>query len=192
MGHTCTGLTAPTGELCLLRRESSYFPGVQDNTEDLCEREMRYSLTILASAILAGCAMSGPTGREILTGSISPNTSRLVIYRSSALGLAVQPSYLVNGQKVGGSAPNGFIVCELPAGRHEVAVDNMPVNLSLFASGKEKVEVNLRPGSTVYLHAQPNPGLTMGVITLIEVTENQGRTDTASMHKIDSNCSTPA
>ena len=136
--------------------------------------------------------MSGPTGREILTGSISPSTSRLVIYRTSALGFAVQPSYLVNGQKVAGSAPNGFIVCELPAGRHEVAVDNMPLNVSLFASGSEKMEINLRPGSTTYLHAQPNMGLTIGVITLIEVTENQGRADTVSMHKIDSNCGTTA
>ena len=29
-------------------------------------------------------------------------------------------------------------------------------------------------------------GLTMGLVTLSEVTENQGRSDTASLHKIDS------
>ena len=68
----------------------------------------------------------------------------------------------------------------------------MPLNVSLFASGREKMEVNLRPGSTTYLHAQPNMGLTIGVITLIQVTENQGRADTVNMHKIDSNCGSTA
>jgi hypothetical protein len=144
---------------------------------------------MLAIAVLAGCASSGPTGREILTGSIAPSASRLVIYRTSALGLAVQPDYIIDGQKVGGSQPNGFVVCELPAGQHEVAVANMPLNISLFAGGSEKVEVTLRPGSTSYLYAQPQMGLTLGVITLTEVTENQGRADTANLHKVDSQCS---
>jgi hypothetical protein len=149
---------------------------------------MRRCLPILAVALLAGCASSGPTGSDILTGSIAPSASRLVIYRTSALGFAVQPSYLIDGQKVGGSQPNGFVVCELPAGRHEVAVANMPINISIFAGGSEKVEVNLRPGSTSYLYAQPQMGLTIGVVTLTEVTEAQGRADTASLHKVDSQC----
>ena len=150
---------------------------------------MRRSFSMLAVAVvLAGCASSGPTGREILTGSIAPSASRLVIYRTSALGLAVQPDYVVDGQTVGGSQPNGFVVCELPAGRHEVAVANMPINIALFASGSEKLEVNLRPGSTSYLYAQPQMGLTMGVITLTEVTESQGRADTANLHKVESYC----
>jgi len=143
----------------------------------------------LAIATLAGCASSGPTGREILTGSIAPSGSRLVIYRTSALGLAVQPDYMIDGRKVGGSQPNGFIVCDLPAGRHEVAVNNMPLNIPLFAGGSEKVEVNLRPGSTSYLYAQPQMGLTLGLITLTEVTENQGRTDTANLYKVETQCS---
>jgi hypothetical protein len=150
---------------------------------------MRRCFPMLAIAVLAGCASSGPTGREILTGSIAPSASRLVIYRTSALGLAVQPDYIIDGQKVGGSQPNGFVVCELPAGQHEVAVANMPLNISLFAGGSEKVEVTLRPGSTSYLYAQPQMGLTLGVITLTEVTENQGRADTANLHKVDSQCS---
>jgi hypothetical protein len=150
---------------------------------------MRRCLPIIALVLLAGCASSGPTGNEILTGSIAPSASRLVIYRTSALGFAVQPSYLVDGQKAGGSQPNGFVVCELPAGRHEVAVDNMPLNVGIFAGGSEKVVVNLRPGSTSYLYAQPQMGLTIGLITLTEVTENQGRTDTANLHKVDSQCS---
>jgi Protein of unknown function (DUF2846) len=150
---------------------------------------MRRCLPILAIAVLAGCASSGPTGREILTGSIAPSASRLVIYRASALGFAVQPDYIVDGQRAGSSQPNGFVVCELPAGRHEVAVANMPLNIGIFAGGSEKVEVTLRPGSTSYLYAQPQMGLTMGLVTLSEVTESQGRADTANLHKLDSQCS---
>jgi hypothetical protein len=123
-----------------------------------------------------------------LTGSIAPSTSRLVIYRTSALGLAVQPDYIVDGQSVGNSQPNGFVVCELPAGRHEVAVGNMPINIQLFGGGSPKVEVTLRPGATTYLYAQPQLGLTIGLVTLSEVTENQGRSDTAGLHKVESRC----
>src|SRR3982074_2793697 len=60
---------------------------------------MRRCFPMLAIAVLAGCASSGPTGREILTGSIAPSASRLVIYRTSALGLAVQPDYTIDSQK---------------------------------------------------------------------------------------------
>jgi hypothetical protein len=149
---------------------------------------MRGYLPVLALVVLAGCASSGPTGREILTGSIAPSTSRLVIYRTSALGLAVQPDYIVDGQSVGNSQPNGFVVCELPAGRHEVAVGNMPINVQLFGGGSPKVEVTLRPGATTYLYAQPQLGLTIGLVTLSEVTENEGRSDTANLHKVESRC----
>jgi hypothetical protein len=31
-------------------------------------------------------------------------------------------------------------------------------------------------------------GLTVGVITLTEVTENQGKADTASLYKLESSC----
>lgn len=138
--------------------------------------------------MLAGCAASGPTGSEILTGSIAPTASRLVIYRVSAVGLAVQPDYIVDGHSISNSLPNGFVVCDLPAGRHQVEVGNLPIAIPLFASGSQKMEVNLRPGSTTYLHAQPQMGLTFGVVTLTEVTENQGRSDTATLHKIDAQC----
>ena len=75
----------------------------------------------VVAAFLSGCA-SGPTGSETLTDSVKSSAARLVIFRTSALGLAVQPNYLVDGRGVGGSQPAGFVVCELPPGPHEVAV----------------------------------------------------------------------
>ena len=54
----------------------------------------------------------------------------------------------------------------------------------------DKAIVDLQPGATTYLHAQPQPGLTIGIVTLSQVLESQGRADTANLHKIDSECKT--
>ncbi len=142
----------------------------------------------VVAACLAGCA-SGPTGSETLTDNIKSSAARLVIYRTSALGLAIQPNYLVDGRVVGGSQPSGFVACDLPPGPHEVAVNNMPLTTNLFGHGSEKVTVDLRAGSTAYLSAEPQMGIvTPGQITLIQVTENQGRADVANLHQINGAC----
>jgi hypothetical protein len=147
-----------------------------------------YLAIFVAAAFLAGCA-SGPTGGEVLTGSVRSSAARLVIYRASAVGFAVQPNYEVDGKVIAGSQPAGFVVCDLPPGRHEVAVANLPLSNNLFGHGSEKMTVDLRPGSTAYLSAEPQLGvLTPGQITLLQVTENQGRSDVASLHQTTSAC----
>jgi hypothetical protein len=88
---------------------------------------------------------------------------------------------------VGISQPNGFVVCHLSPGRHDVAVNNLSLNVNLFG-GSDKASLDLRPGTTTYLHAQPQFGLTVGIITLSEVSESQGQTDTTSLHKLESTC----
>ena len=117
-------------------------------------RRISATAAVAAAAALAGCASSGPTGSEVLTGSINPASARLVVYRTSALGFAVQPDYMINGQRVAGSQPSGFIVCDLKPGRHEVAVNNTSFNINLFG-GSDKAMLDLKPGSTTHLHAQP-------------------------------------
>ena len=142
---------------------------------------------ILLAVLLGGCATSGPTGSIVLKSGIAPEKARLVIYRTSPLGFAVQPSYMVDGKPIAGSQPNGFIVCNLEPGRHKISVNNVKLNVN-FGGGTDKVTVNMAGGRTTYFKAEPQLGLTVGVITLSEVTENQGRTDTASLHKISGNC----
>ncbi|MBR0829256.1 DUF2846 domain-containing protein [Bradyrhizobium manausense] len=151
---------------------------------------MRRCLGIFAvAAFLAGCA-SGPMGGQALTDNVKSGAARLVVYRSSALAFAIQPNYAVDGRVIGGSQAAGFIACELPPGRHEVAVNNLPLSSNLFGQGSEKVSVDLRAGSTTYLSAQPQMGIvTPGAITLIQVTESQGRADTASLHQSNGSCS---
>jgi hypothetical protein len=146
-----------------------------------------YLAVFVAASFLAGCA-SGPTGGEVLTGSVRSSAARLVIYRASVVGLAVQPNYVVDGKVIAGSQPAGFVMCDLPPGHHEVAVSNLPLSNNLFGQGREKMTVDLRPGHTAYLSAEPQVGLVAGQITLMEVTESQGRSDVATLHRTNSVC----
>ena len=140
------------------------------------------------AAFLAGCA-SGPMGGEALTNGVKSGAARLVVYRTSVVGFAVQPNYVVDGRVIGGSQPAGFVVCDLPPGRHEVAVDNMPLSVSLFGRGSEKVSLDLHVGRITYLSAEPQMGvMTPGKITLIQVTEDQGRGDVAKLNQTTSAC----
>jgi hypothetical protein len=150
---------------------------------------MRLGVGILVVAtLLAGCA-SGPMGSAALTDNVKSNTARLVVYRTSPMAFAVQPNYAVDGRVIGGSQPAGFVSCDLPPGRHEVAVNNLPLSGNLLGQGSEKVSVDLRAGSTTYLSAQPQIGIvTPGAITLIQVTEGQGRADVASLHQSSGSC----
>lgn len=151
---------------------------------------MRGSLVmiVIVAALLSGCA-SGPTGVEALTDNVRPNASRLVIYRSSVMGFAVQPDYVVDGRVIAGSQPAGFVTCDLPPGRHEVSVANLPLSTNLFGHGSEKMSVDLHAGTTAYLSADPQMGIvTPGQITLVQVTENQGRADVAKLQQTKGAC----
>ncbi|MEQ1697727.1 MAG: DUF2846 domain-containing protein [Hyphomicrobiaceae bacterium] len=137
---------------------------------------------------LAGCASSGPTGKEILTGSLQPHKARLVIYRTAIMGFAVQPNYIVDGKSVAPAQPNGFVVCDIAPGKHNASVDNPSANIN-FGGGSEKADVTLKAGETRYIRADINPGLTIGVVTLTQVTEEQGKADTQALYKQTASCS---
>jgi hypothetical protein len=149
---------------------------------------MRIGLVMASiGLLLTGCASSGPLGKDVLVAPLAPQKSRLVIYRTSPLGFAVQPDYVIDGKAVGASQPEGFVVCQLNPGKHDVSVGNFELNVNL-GGGSDKASLALRPGQTAYLKAEPQLGLTLGVITLSEVTESQGQADTASLHKIEAAC----
>lgn len=149
---------------------------------------MRFHLTVLAAAFVAsGCASSGPIGKDVLAQGAKPSTGRLVIYRNNPIGFAVQPDYLLNGKRIGSSQPNGFVVCDLSPGKYQLSVGNFELNVN-FGGGSDKATVHLQAGRTIYVQAEPRLGLTVGVITLTQVTEGQGRSDTANLHKLESSC----
>lgn len=150
---------------------------------------MRDKITALGLALLlAGCAASGPTGDSTLSAGVNSGTARLVIYRSnSPLGAAVQPSYVINGHSVASSTPNGFVACDLRPGRYQVSVANMSLNVNL-TGGTDNIWVALKAGTTTFVRAQPAMGLTIGVITLAPISAQQGRAETASLHRLEASC----
>ena len=149
---------------------------------------LRTLFVCLVSLMLAACASGGPSGKEVLTSSIAPSKARIVMYRMSPLGLAIQPSYTIDGKAVAPSQPSGFIVCDVNPGKHTVAVANIAGDQSIFNAGSERAEVDVAPGQTAYLLAQPQVGLVVGYITISQVNEAQGRKDTAALSKIEGQC----
>ncbi len=148
---------------------------------------MRLAVAMCLALGVAGCASGGPSGREVLTGSIKPDKSRVVIYRPSVLGMAVQPSYVVDGKAAAASAPQGFIVCDLTPGPHKLSVENAQLNIS-FGSGSDQAKLDLKPGETAYFKAEMQMGLTVGHLTLTQVTVPQGMTDTSDLSQIQAQC----
>ena len=90
---------------------------------------------------------------------------------------------------MGSSQPGGFVVCDLAPGRHAVSAANIPIAMPL-SNDPDSVTVTLRPGATTYLRAEPRMGVVVGSIGLLEVSEGQGRSDTASLYRTDGDCRT--
>jgi Protein of unknown function (DUF2846) len=141
-----------------------------------------------SAALLTGCATSGPLGTQFLNASVKSNMARVVIYRVSASGIAIQPDYLVDGKAVASSQPGGFVACDVTPGKHQIAVGNFAISNNLWGEGSEKMSLDLRPGSVTYLLASPHTGLVAGQVTLTNVTEVQGRADIGELHQITAAC----
>jgi hypothetical protein len=142
---------------------------------------------LAAALVCAGCASGGPPGSQVLTSSLAPNKSRIVIYRTSPLGFALQPAYQIDGKSVGNSQPSGFVACTVSPGKHEVRIANAARGQA-FGGGTDIMTVTAATGRTTYLLATPQMGLVLGEVHLTEVTESQGKTDTASLSQITGGC----
>ena len=144
----------------------------------------------ISTIVVAGCATTGPLGNEVLNASMNPKIARVVIYRKSMIGLAVQPDYVVDGKPVAASQPGGFVSCDLQPGRHIIAVSNPAISNSLTGVGSENFSLDLRAGTVTYFNAAVQPGLVLGQLTLTNVTDIQGQADVGDLHQISAGCTT--
>ena len=151
-------------------------------------RLSKITMASLAAFLLAACASGGPSGKHVLSASISPSKARIVMYRLSPIGFAIQPDYTINGKAIAPSQPSGFIVCEVKPGTHSVAVANVAGDQSIFSAGSERAQVRVGAGQTAYFLAQPQMGVVIGFLTISQVSKVQGRKDTASLSKISGSC----
>jgi hypothetical protein len=80
-------------------------------------------LACLAAVVLAtGCA-SGPKYSELCKSfpPLNPDQGRIFVYRTSALGAAVQPAVKLNDEQIGTAVPKGFFYVDRPAGQYEIS-----------------------------------------------------------------------
>lgn len=88
---------------------------------------MKSLLSVLAlsvALVLGGCA-SGPKYSEVKTGipTLAADKGRIWFYRSANMfGSGIQPSVMLNGEKVGDSVPGGFFFVDRAPGTDEVVL----------------------------------------------------------------------
>ncbi len=104
--------------------------------------------------------------------ALASNKSRLIIYRSSYLGLAVQPKIFVNGRETGRCTPGTVIAVDLPAGEHTI---------SSTTETKRTSAITLSPGSTSYVNCRITTGIAIGRATFEQVTENEALAKASNM-----------
>lgn len=98
--------------------------------------------------------------------------TRLVIYRTSYMGLAVQPAVFVDGQQVGTCAPGQATSVQVAPGNHRVTARTLAENA---------FEVSVAQGSTVYVRCSITPGLVVGGVKLVEVPSSEAAPKVADM-----------
>lgn len=83
---------------------------------------LKFIAVIIVSLSFLGCATSGPKYSELLPSIATPppDTGRIYIYRTTALGAAVQPEVKLNGEVVGKAVPKGFFYVDKKPGSYEI------------------------------------------------------------------------
>lgn len=109
---------------------------------------------LILFVLVGGCA-TGPKFAEIaptLTKS-APDMGRIYIYRSTALGAAIQPEVKLNGEVVGRAVPHGFFY-----------VDRKPGNYEILTSTEvdRKLSLTLDKGQTRYVRLNISLGFFVG------------------------------
>jgi outer membrane murein-binding lipoprotein Lpp len=101
---------------------------------------IRLAVAIVAAASLAGCA-SGPKYTEMKSSipTLAADQGRVVFYRTTALGAAVQPEVRLNGVAVGSAVPKGFFWADRPAGSYEVSTSTEVERKLTFTLDKAQV-----------------------------------------------------
>jgi uncharacterized lipoprotein YajG len=125
---------------------------------------------LLASALfLAGCA-SGPKLSEMQNKipSLSPDQGRIYFYRTSIVGMAVQPGIDLNGKTVGTCAPNGVFFADVTPGNYEA---------SITTEVERKLTFTVEKGEEKFVRCYISMGFFVGhgIVELVDPTE--GRSD---------------
>lgn len=113
-------------------------------------------VAVFATVLLAAGCATGPSYKEVQSTlpKVTASQGRIYFYRSAQpFGSGIQPSVMLNGQKVGDSKPGGFFFVDRAPGSYEVLLSTeVERKLSLtLASGEERyVRMAVGLGVIVY------------------------------------------
>jgi len=112
---------------------------------------------LVVSLSFGGCATTGPKYSELIpaaaVSTLPPDTGRFYIYRTTALGAAVQPEVKLNGDVVGKAVPNGFFYVDEKPGTYEILTST---------EVDRKLSLLLESGQTRYVRLNISLGFFVG------------------------------
>lgn len=135
---------------------------------------MKFSIPLAAvslTLLLAGCA-SGPKLSEAPQLAIPDGMARIVVYRTSILGGAIQPTVNVNGTPTAKCQPGGVFTVDVNPGEAALAVQTEKNRVSY---------VSVSRGDTAYVRCDPEIGLIVWQVKLTNVPQAQGQAETQKL-----------
>ncbi len=133
------------------------------------KRTMFFGIFILVASLPFGCA-TGPQFSMVQPNMVSesPDEGRIFFYRTSALGAAIKPAVMLNGEKVGKAIAKGFFFVDRPAGDYEVVTST---------EVKRKVSFVLEKGQTRFIKFNVSMGFFAGHVYGELVDESVGMSE---------------
>jgi outer membrane murein-binding lipoprotein Lpp len=136
---------------------------------------MLKSVSIVSAVLVLAACASGPKYDDMKSSipQLASDQGRIYFYRdASTMGAAVQPSIMLNGEKVGNSKPNGFFYVDRPAGKYEA---------SCTTEASNKVTFVLAPGQERFVKTHVEMGFLVGHVRPELIVPEQGLLDIASL-----------
>ena len=135
------------------------------------------SILLALALAAAGCATTGSSPASSMPAAApAEGTGRIVFYRiASPIGYGMRPDILVDGKKVGESAPGMQFPVTVTPGKRLVSVAK-----SLY-SGDSKLEVPVRNKEVVYVRTSIGMGSLAGSTDVAIVSAEEGASESAGL-----------
>ncbi len=105
-------------------------------------------------------------------------TSKIVIYRTSYSGFAVQPKVFVDGRDVAVCAPGRATTVEVKPGTHRLTAKTL---------AEKAVSVSVPSGGTSYVRCSLTMGLVVGGVKLVNVPAAEAASKVAKLKQVSAN-----
>jgi hypothetical protein len=127
--------------------------------------------------LMMSCATSGPMYSEMVdsTPPVPGANGRVYIYRTSALGAAIQPEVKLDGSVVGKAVPIGFFYVDCSAGNHRIATST---------EVERELTFYLEEGQTRYVRLDVSIGFFVGHVYPNLVEQEKAVSEIESCHYI--------